>query len=319
MKSVVYKLIRVSESEWDNLLLNSSQRNYFVSSEYLRITLRENDKFALSKNDKVVALTVVDEHDSENKCKARYSTYQGIIFVQQDNASYSQVLERIEIQQNLCQLLLDNFSNLHLTLHPSVKDIRGFQFFDFNNDAIRIETSPLYTGVVQLQQFKDFQDYLNNVQANRRQEFRKIVGNQMLIQEQDRKTGDFLQIYRETFLREKILIPLDDLELIERIISESGTKQSTLHFLTDETSNPVATAFVGLQEKTAYYQFAGSLKNSGNASYSSRLLLLLIERLMKNDFASLDLVGLNSPNRSYFKTTFSPEVQVYFDIRIQKC
>lgn len=319
MKSVMYKLIRVSESEWDNLLLNSSQKNYFVSSDYLRITLRENDKFALSKNDIIVALTVVDEHDSQNICKARYSTYQGLIFVQPDNASYSQVLERIEIQQNLCQLLLKNFSNLHLTLHPSVKDIRGFQFFDFDNDGIRIGTSPLYTGVVQLDQFKNFQDYLNNVQANRRQEFRKIVGNPMQIQEQDRNAGDFLQIYRETFLRENILIPLDDLEFIERIISQSGKKQSILHFLNDEASNPVATAFVGLKEKTAYYQFAGSLKNSGNTSYSSRLLLLLIERLIKNGFTSIDLIGLNSPNRSYFKTTFSPEVQVYFDIRIQKC
>lgn len=319
MKSAVYKLIRVSQSEWDNLLLNSSQRNYFVSSDYLRITLRENDKFALSKNDKVVALTVVDEHNSENKCKARYSSYQGVIFVQQDNSSYSQVLERIEIQQNLCRLLLENFDNLHLTLHPSIKDIRGFQFFDFENDAIQIETCPLYTGVIQFYQFRNFQDYLTNIQANRRQEFRKITGNPLLIEEQDRKTNDFLQIYRETFLRENILIPLDDLEFIERIISNSGTKQSTLHFLTDELRNPVATAFVGLQEKKAYYQFAGSLKNFGNTSYSSRLLLLLIERLMKNGFSSLDLIGLNSPNRSYFKTTFNPEVQVYFDIRIQKC
>lgn len=314
----MFQLARIGDEEWDTIVQNSSQGNYFVSSEYLNSTLRGEDKFAVTKNKKIVALTVLDSHSGIDGCKSRYSSYQSLIYVDKNNLDYRQVILRMEIQQNLLPMLLDLDAHIHLTLHPSINDIRGFQFYAYENELKEFQVTPLYTGVVNFERYTNFNTYLDSIQANRRQEYRKLKDKNLPDEENQRDINSFVSIYEETFKRENISVSRDELDFITKIIQEIRKENSMLHFLTEDNIGKVATSFVGLSGNQAYYQFAGSLKNSGNVSYSSRLLALLIKRLMGQEIRSIDLVGMNSPKRSYFKTTFNPELHCYFDIRVRR-
>ena len=313
----MYKLEMINDTEWDKIVRGSSQGNYFVTSKYLSATGRENAKYALVKNDKIEALTVIDSHHA-NICNSRFSVYQGLIYSEENNDTYSQILNRIEIQSHLLTLLLEKNSELHFSLHTSINDIRGFQFFEYENKSINFQYTPSYTGVINLSKHETFAKYLTSVQTNRRQEFRKITEKNSGIKDLESGLETFLQIYEETFKRENYQVEQSDLKLISNIIRNLEGKESIMQLLYNSESEVKSALLLGFYKKIAYYHFAGSIKNEGNTSFASRQMLLLIKKLFEMNIDELDLVGLNSPKRAYFKTTFNPEIKQYFDIRVSK-
>jgi hypothetical protein len=313
----MYKLEIISDTEWDKIVGGSTQGNYFVTSKYLSVTGRESSKYALVKNDQIEALTVIDNHNA-NVCNSRFSVYQGLIYSEKNNDTYSQILKRIEIQSYLLTLLLEKYCELHFSMHPSINDIRGFQFFESENRSINFQYTPSYTGVINLSKHETFAKYLASVQANRRQEFKKITEDNFRIKNLERDIDIFLQIYEETFERENYKVEQSDLNLISNIIRSLEGKEAIMHLLYNLNSEVKSGLLLGLYEKVAYYHFAGSIKNEGNTSFASRQMLLLIKELFEMNIDQFDLVGLNSPKRAYFKTTFNPELKQYFDIRVSK-
>ena len=91
---------------------------------------------------------------------------------------------------------------------------------------------------------------------------------------------------------------------------------ATLMITYDKLKNPYAGSLFLHDKRTSYYSAGGSIpetRNNGSVSLNIYDQILNSKKLKKK---YIDFVGINSPNRGYFKTSFGGETKVYFELKI---
>ena len=128
-----------------------------------------------------------------------------------------------------------------------------------------------------------------------------------------------MQLYSKTFERQKIILNSEDLAMIEVMISSA--LNNGYGELTTAKSNEgeVVAGTVFLHDlNCAYYAFGATKTEFRNSGASTFLMLHCIENLYKKGFLKIDMVGVNSPNRGDYKTSFNAELEYYFHINYEK-
>ena len=91
----------------------------------------------------------------------------------------------------------------------------------------------------------------------------------------------------------------------------------TLIVTYDKFKNPFAASLFLHDEKNSYYSVGGSIPETRkNGSVSLNIYHQILNSIkLKKSF--IDFVGINSPNRGYFKTSFGGETKIYFELKIK--
>src|SRR5262249_31007636 len=160
--------------------------------------------------------------------------------------------------------------------------------------------------------------YLDSIRTLRRREYRRCQANGFTI-EPSNDLEMLIRLHRLTFARQGIDSDEQEARLL-RSVARAALEQGFGELLTCRTpKGDVASATLFLYDQHCGYYLVGAndpeYRNSGSGSY---LMLENIRRCQAKGMAAVDFIGINSPNRGDFKTSFNAMPVPYFTLAWSK-
>lgn len=313
-KDATRLIYSISDSEWDAFILASPQCNVFSLSGYLASMGVGYDRIFYEVEGLIMASALIVKSDkSELLAPYPYSLYQGIALAPLAGHGHSVVSKRLKIISGLADALSRSYPHHSICLHPSLTDLRGFQWCNYNapeNGIYHISLS--YTGVIHLDRFANFEEFLSSIRAARRHDAKKAEKAGLRIELSD-DVNEFIRLYELTFSRQGIAS--DDLQLAMvhrnvRTVLETGLGE--LLVARSSTGEVVSAIVTASDPSCSYYLFGATDPAFRTTGANSALLLHAIQEMFQSAKKSFDMVGVNSPQRGDFKTSFNAEPVPFF-------
>ena len=302
-----------SAQDWDEFVLASPQGNVFTSSAFLNAMTDEHEGYFVESNGEKLlgALTFRDKPSPRP-----FTMYQGVLF--SESVTGTKPHTAMSKQMKLLDFLLEELEKelplISFSLHHSFPDIRSFLWFHYHEREKGMFTvNPRYTGLIDLEGMGDMESMLMDIRTVRRQEVRKAQKNDWLVEEST--DIDLLdKLHKKTFERQDIDRPEEHGELV-RSIATSAFENNYGEMLIAKKGDSVASAVLTLfDDRCAYYLFGANDPEFRADACGSLLLIESIQRSKNKGLKSFDVIGINSPARGDYKTSFNAVPTVYFDV-----
>lgn len=247
---------------------------------------------------------------------------------------YEGVLCAGDIQQMLChkrsKLLLESltallnemgsrYHRISFCLYHTFEDLRPFQWFHYHEPhegMFRIDLR--YTGLLDLTQINDFETYLSHVRTDRRQAYRKALAEGLTIESSD--DIDLLnKLHGMTFERQGLARSNDEESLLLSI-SSAALKNGFGELLVcrDRNGTPASATLFLYDNRYGYYWVGANDPEYRKSGAGTLLVMENIRRCLDKGLAGVDFVGINSPDRGDFKTSFNAKPTAYFMVDFVK-
>lgn len=298
-------------SEWDNFVENSNQDNIFSKSIFFKNWFKKFKLFYIKKKNEIVMGVLIPEQNYNRENLKSYS-YQSIII----NKKYDQKPFHSKYKiLNDCLKEFINFINnhhqkVHFSLHPSIQDIRQFQFS--NNDKNKYFIDIKYTSLLDIENIKNIDDIIKNSRKSRSQDYNKAM--KKFVFDQSNNIEAINELHKKTFERQNERRgPGGDL-MFEKIIKVLN-KNNNISIFSCEDKNKIISASIFIEYKDyAYYLIGANDPEYRNSGAGTAVIFEHIKHLLNNKIKMIDFLGINSPLRGDFKTSFNSKIQPYFEI-----
>ena len=305
-----------SDKDWDYLIESSNQESFFCKSQFLKFT-NNSKKFIIKQDSKIVAGTIISDIDDLNVIPF---FYQGLIISKSflDKKEHKANKNYIDLLDSIITFLVSKFKKFNFSLHPSIKDIRPFDWYRYNEKTEKFIIKIKYTGILKTEDYLNFEDYLKNIRSVRRQEYKKKVLDYDFIEEKNIDNLDHLhdltfkkQNKQRSEVEKKILN-----DLIPKLIEKKIGRLISIKL--KSTNKVVASSYFLHFKKNAYNLVLATDPDYRKYFFGTKILLNQIQNCFENKIEKIDFVGLNSPNRGDFKPSFNPNLTSYFEINYSR-
>jgi hypothetical protein len=249
-----------------------------------------------------------------------FSDYQGLMIIGSAPENYSDDLSLINHVQEFLKLAILDQEYLEFSLNPSFMDIRAFQWFTFDNPTeIEMTLKVRYTGIIDLNKYRDFDDYLEQISKSRSRDFLSNASNLISQVNQITDIQVFIQMYKETFKHQGVVLDEKTIETVLAIITSGVTNNfGELRLVRTIEGEVVSGAFFLMSNNARYYQFGASSELKNKFPGNSFLILEAIRESFASKHEHFDISGLNSPNRGFFKASFGARPKPFFEIQLKR-
>jgi len=234
--------------------------------------------------------------------------------------NYSDDLSTLNHVQEFLKLAIVDQEYLEFSLNPSLMDIRAFQWFTFENAAeIDMTLKVRYTGIIDLNKYQDFDEYLNLISKTRSRDYLSKASNLISQVNQITDIDVFIQMYKETFKHQGVVLDEKTIEKVLAIITSGVTNNfGELRLVRTIEGEVVSGAFFLMSKNARYYQFGASSELKNKFPGNSFLILEAIRDSFASKHDHFDISGLNSPNRGFFKASFGARPKSFFEIQLRR-
>jgi hypothetical protein len=304
------------KQRWDNFVCASPQANIFCTTQFLDALLEEYDLLMVEENGRSQIGAVVLKHDgSPTRAPYPFTMYQGILFDQAGLAKpfHKRLKWQLDVVESLLAALERLYDRISFCIHYAVEDMRSFQWFHYHTPELgQFRIDLRYTGLLDLQTVPDFNHYLGTVRSVRRQEYR-YAQEKGLSTEVSTDVGLLSRLHRMTFDRQGITQSTEEERLLLSI-AEASLKNGFGRLLVcrDGSGNAASATLFLYDAHCGYYLFGGNDPDYRKTGAGTYLVLENIKWCMENRLSRVDFVGINSPNRGDFKTSFNAAPRPYF-------
>ena len=315
----------ILDDEWDSFIEKSNQPNIFTTSAFLKSLSIESGQWNIYKKNQKVGLISVIESDSKNLSFHDLVIYNGIIFGADDpNMNQAQIhSERYRIISFCIDFLTSNYETIMLSTTPYFNDLRPFIWHNYGqNELSRFTLDIRYTSLIKLEESYAEDNLENNdlyMKANksRRQEIRYGIKENINVSCTS-DIDEFLLLYESTFTRQNIEIQesIPDLKSLMEGLHEA--KQLKIYASRSSSNELLSMAVFGLYSKNAYYLFGANNPEFRDKSGGSLVIWKAMQDLSSMGFEKLDLEGVNSPARGYFKMSFGGDLLPYYHLKLSQ-
>jgi hypothetical protein len=317
-----YRLVRVeADEEWDGFVAGSENGTLFSKNEYLNaLALRAGRYFCYRKEELRAALLVTEDPSGECAVLHDFVIYNGILFGKPTSGqSHSQQMsEQFRVMTYVAEELLRLYRKVEISLHPSLIDARPFLWVNYGAELPKYTLDLRYTSYVEIADFaqaerlEDIAIY-NRASKARRQEIRYAIRDGVRTVERF-DPGGFADFYRMTFGRQGESVPESKLEEMVALLEALHTNGHCTQFVSyTGGGDPASMAIYGWDEKRAYYLFGASDPRYRDMHTGSAVLWDAFKALSSRGIGELDLEGVNSPHRGWFKLSFGGSLIPYFE------
>jgi hypothetical protein len=304
-------ILETDASQWDAFVAASPQGTAFHRSLFLQAFGRDVAYYLCRKGDAVLG-GMAFCLDGRDAVTMPFQQYGGLLFAQGDTGqSFADNERRFRVAEAFAEHLSQAHGAVSCSNHWSVTDLRPFDWHNYGQAACqRYAVAVRYTSLLDL----DGTETGRAWSQSRRYSYNKS-------RKQDMATTCstdvdlMLRLYRMTFARQEIDVSGPLLEVLERLSRahlEAGTAVLTITWVGDV---PGSAGLFLLDRKDAFYLVGASdpemrAKETGTRNLVDSMVLL------RDRFScrSLDFVGINSPGRGWFKSSFGGSVTPYFTV-----
>ena len=302
--------------KWDSLLNQSKQFSIYLTSDFLRWCDLLEYRYILYENGTPLLGCLLTPKTIDGMPSLSYCIYQGVFFIENQKGNYSDDLERLRKLSKLTSKLVDIDYDGFLSLHYTIVDIRGIEWYLYEAGLSPIMKYKVrYTGIIRLKDFSDFENYKKSIRKVRLQELVTNQKNERVSINLAPSTSIFLDMYKQMFTQRGVKVSKSELQRVSAIIKNGvSSGAGKLLILQENDGTPISGVFILTDGVTDYYQFGASNPELLKMNGSSYLLLNAIEIAFMNGRKYFDMVGMNSPNRGDYKASFNARVTPYFEI-----
>lgn len=303
-----------SKQVWDAFALTSPQRSIFVYSKFLDSLLADYDLVTCYEKDKIVAGAVVIHADSGEAIDAPfpYTQYQGILLADSPGqAAHSQITHEFKVVEYFVAQLADYFKKYSFCQSWRLRDLRPFQWHNYHEPGKGLFKVALrYTGVLDINKYQNFDDYLSSVRTVRRQEFKKSSNLLKLKMSGDEEI--LADLHAKTFERQNIERSPQESALVKSICKHAITGNYGEMGYAMLNDVPISAVLFLYDDRAAYYLFGANDPAHRKTFAGTFSLMHMIKGAFEKGIQEIDFVGVNSPNRGDFKISLNAELRPYF-------
>ena len=309
-------------AEWDLFLKTSPQDNVFSHSWLLLERKRKYIfYFILEKNVKIAA--VIISLDNEGNVMPNPWTYHGIFFSSHFSSqiNHRYVNNYLKIIEFLLDELSSKLSLISFNLHPTINDMRPFQWFKFNNEKkYSISVDINYTSILDINYYENFQNYFSTCRRDRRREYKKCLSEDYHLAV-SKDLSILNKLHADTFERQGLKRNDHDILLCNEVaIKALDNDSGQLIYCKDKDNNILAGALFLFDEKSIHYLIGATEEKYKKNSPMTYILFEQIKKLFNSNsnVTNFDFCGINSPNRGDYKISFNANVIPYHHIKLTK-
>lgn len=319
-----YSLIRcVADEEWSEFVESSPQGTIFAHPTFLNaLNARSVLMYCYKHQHRCAAVLAIESDDGQSLINHDLIIHSGILFAPSDpNQNHSQILsEQFRISCFIIQTLVNKYQNIQLTTHPEFTDIRPFLWHNYGHVDEMFSVDVRYTGFLSLDppgEIKKLDDSRLYQEANksRRQDIRYGI-KKGVYTEQKFDAGLFSEFYRAMFERldQDANLDLAEIETLIGALQEAGLLR--MYISRVENGTPGSIAIFGVDGKRAYYLYGANNPKMRSDHTGTMVLWDAFRALSQEKVAEVDLEGVNSPARGYFKLSFGAKLKTYYKLTL---
>lgn len=325
-----YRIAPVTDNlQWNSFVESSPQGTVFSRSEYLDAVGRRSECLYIVKGDEVKAgLALIMSDDGTSVEFDDLVIYNGIMFAGQadDRKATKARLERFEITEFVIQYLTDAYRNVELALSPQFEDLRPFLWHNYHSPdpaekyvADLRYTSYLDISVLENSLSAEDTSLFRNMETLRQRNIREAIQSGARV-ETSLSPDDFGKFYCLLMAAQGEDVSAGQIDRMKNLIGRLVDASLAEMFLVlDADGSLLYTTVFCFDSKRAYYLFgAGNLavdaRYKGTAAFWGAFKALARDKGIK----CVDLEGVNSPRRGWFKLSFGGELHPYYHVNIRR-
>ena len=319
---------KCDEQDWNVIIENSYQSNLFSKIVFLKNC---GSKFHLWKvvqgNEIKAGVCLNVDEAEENSIENKFIIHNGFFFNIDNKRILSKKREdQFQIIEFVIENLVTKYDKIHLSLDPQVKDIRPFQWFNYNKLGPKFDISIKYTSLLDITEFKsskgkDEEDLklFKNLEPVRRYSIRQAKKENFKI-EFDNKLDKFLDLYKKFLSKNNLSDTKNDYKIISNISTELLKKnEGVVSYVYNNKSELIYSILTAWDNTKAYYLYGvASDKNKESWQGTIGIWSILKYIAINKNIKYFDFEGVNSPNRGWFKLGFGGELISYYQINYDK-
>ncbi len=301
---------------WDALVAESPQGNVFCSSRFLgALDDVRFEPWLVLRNDRPEAGAVVLTREGVPAGVGYHlCPYLGVLM--SSHVSSTPIHRRsrwtLEILDSLLGTLTQKYRRLRFAFHPSFEDLRPFQWHNYHEPGKgQFDVALRYTGLIRLAGLEDFDAYLMTLPKTRRYEYRqaltrgyRVVGS--------RDVDALVHLHQQSFLHQGLSCSERELAAVRKVAGAAMDRGlGQLLACQDPEGNLASIALFMEDHRWGYHVTGGNDPAYRNEFSGTFLLLDYVRRAMESGLEAVDVVGMNSPARGSFKSSFNAALVPY--------
>jgi len=310
-------------AEWDALVRASKQGTVFSLSQYLSAAGRPYVLYFIFRGNEIKAgVSLIVSDDGRRGVLDDFVIYNGLLFRSDPIQKKAKArFERFEIAEFVLAELDGAFDSVAMALHPACEDIRPFLWRNYNDSGAgrRYRAEPRYTSMLDIselflrraEQATELYQALDHV---RQRDIRKARTDGVSVRE-DSCVDLFIQYYAALMASQGHPPAPVKLERMRKLVdSLLSNGLARLFAAVNKAGNVSYITIFTLYENHACYLF-GAGDSSSMTRYDGTICLWeAFQQLAALGIRDVDLEGVNSPRRGWFKLGFGGDLRLYFEV-----
>jgi hypothetical protein len=323
-----YRLERTEAgSDWDRLVEESPDGTIFSLSAFLEEMPAKPALWQCRKGNQVTGIVALAEcpDTPEHTMHVPHFIHNGIMTLApaSEQNHVQQLSEQFRTVAASFSMLSSTYRTLCFTTSPAFADMRPILWHNFGTTAPKPELELRYTSHVTLHHVPD-SDALEKsplyrqCNKSRRQAVRYALDAGITISE----TSDieiFLDLYQRTFQRQGIDLDTNEILFLRKLCARlERSKRLRVFVASTQDGKPGSVAVFGVDTKRAYYLYGANEPDLRTDHCGTMALFHAMHVFGQEGIPSVDLEGVNSPRRGYFKLSFGGGLSPYFRVRLSQ-
>jgi len=316
MKNNYHLQLLSDRRKWDNFVTTSHQGNVFCTTQFLDAWGQDYELLLVTKNQNIQLGAVIVKQDDGQPTLNPFM-YQGVLFSSSiaNLPAHRRAKKSLDLVDFLLMELEERYDRISFSLHHSFDDLRSFQWFHYHEpEKGQFQIDINYTGVLDLSQVNDFEDLIMNARTVRRQEYRKCIKEEFTIEESD-GIEILNRLHEKTFERQRTKRNEGEEYMTSELTEEAISNDfGRLILCRSKEGNPASASLFLYDDKCGYYLIGANDPEYRKYGTGSYVVLEQIRKCMDQGLLKIDFVGINSPYRGDFKTSFNAVPIPYYTV-----
>ena len=318
----MYKIKRINNyEEWDNYVDKSPNGNIFFKSFFLEPIGKNISKNFILKGDKVKAAFILILDKENNIIDNEVMIHSGLIvnrYNEKDSSVYN--LEIYSITEFFVKHLIKNFKNIQFNTVPDFLDVRPFLWHNYNLNKNFFTCYPKYTSFIDIKycdnEINNPKNIFHKMNTLRRRLIRKGLENDTKFNSS--KDINFLvRSYENYMIKQKSPVSLKKLNEMKKLLKNLSLKDKLEVKIGLTKSNKEGYLCIFAHDLNfGYYLYGCPLLDNIENYLGSITFWETFKDLSKKGIVMIDMEGINSPARGWFKQSFGGLTKQYYEIKL---
>ncbi|QTL34223.1 GNAT family N-acetyltransferase [Pseudoalteromonas viridis] len=312
------------DTQWDQFVKQSKTSTPFsLSSFILPLNTHYQAYYCTKGDERVAGLLLLLDSAGKRVTGHDLVVHDGVFFKDFKSLNKAQTYsEQFKALQCIAEFLASEFSETVLTLPPSIQDIRPFLWVNYHEPLPMFSESVRYTSFIDIAEFRlerslEACELYSQASVSRRQQIRYGLKKGIKV-EPSQSIDLFLSLYESTFIRQGVALRETLIPEMRALLTSLNEQGDIRIFEAKNVQGQTGSiAIFLLLNDSAYYLFGANDYDLRHQHMGTMVLWEAFYRLAAEGINKVDLEGVNSPDRGWFKLSFGGTLNPYYSLHFE--